>query len=621
MSNFVAGAIEDAKGRAFLARCARLLDVALQPIFELQTGALYGAEALTRGWADLGHDSAHALFDEANQLGVLARLEAQQMETAVEKVGLLKGPLAPHLFVNIDTRLLFSSTAVIDRLEAALRKAGRSRRLVTVELSERHDKSLEPVIADRIRQIRQRGFLLALDDFGVGVSDMRSLHDFDIDVIKIDRFFVDGVASDRRKRFLVGRMVELAHLLGQKALCEGVERSADLRVCQELGADLAQGYLLGAPETDMERVRTEPISLQELADGQASGGANARLVTELELIEPVHIADHISHVVARFRPPSHPPYCPIVGDQGEPVGVIREADLRPYVYAPHGLDLLKNKTEPVKIADLLRRYPVAKVDTDLSCLSDMLTDANCDGVLITEGVRYKGFLPAAALVRMEHARTLAAAQDANPLTGLPGNRVISGFLEDARASDSDRAICYFDFDNFKPFNDVYGFPIGDRAITMFSEILKKTFTEPGMVICHIGGDDFFVGAVAEPGSGLREKFVNAVLETRLRFSLSAESFYTPQDRAAGGFHALDRQGERRFFPLLSCSAGVICAEPSAKSTLDRVAWEIAEVKGLAKASPTGMAVTDLSEKGRSTAEIAQSPIGPVETFRTVQLSS
>lgn len=68
------------------------------------------------------------------------------------------------------------------------------------------------------------------------------------------------------------------------------------------------------------------------------------------------------------------------------------------------------------------------------------------------------------------------AQDQNPLTALPGNRAIGGFIAD-RCSDGDesRFFCYCDFDNFKPFNDKYGFNAGDHAITLFSALMRRYF--------------------------------------------------------------------------------------------------------------------------------------------------
>lgn len=593
----------ESSAQAFLKRCRAKLDVALQPIVELQTGALYGVEALTRGWREIGYDGPHDLFDAAADLGVLEELEANQIEKAVLKTERLDAPVPPHLFVNIDTRLLLTSMRVIDHVEAVARRVGRPRQLLTIELSERHDKAGERTVLDRIREIRRRGFLLALDDFGVGVSDMRSLHDFEIDVMKIDRFFVDGVATDRRKRFLVGRMIELAHLLGQKAVCEGVEREEDLQVCRDLGADLAQGYHLGRPETDLSRLRMRPHRPFGEALRDELPPAGDMVLSNLQRIEPLLHSSPLFAVIERFRQPGHPPHCPIVGDHGEPMGVVREADLRRFAFSPHGLDLLRNLNQPVKIADMLRRYPVADAGTDGARLAELLCDGDCDGIVITEGVRYLGFLPAAALVRLAHERSLAAAQDANPLTGLPGNRVVSAFLENATRKGGERVYCYFDFDCFKPFNDAYGFRIGDRAITLFADLLKQVFCGPENVICHVGGDDFFVGALADPGECLRERFLRAAIEARARFSRDAESLYCQEHREAGGVVARDRTGSERFYPLLSCSVGVIFAGADAARTLDGLAREIADIKRRAKASPSGVAAIDLTAEHRNATDI------------------
>ncbi len=89
---------------------------------------------------------------------------------------------------------------------------------------------------------------------------------------------------------------------------------------------------------------------------------------------------------------------------------------------------------------------------------------------------------------------LRQAQSQNPLTHLPANDAILDFIGRAAADRSvNHAFCHLDFNNFKPFNDVYGFHVGDRAIIMFAELLRAEFGHDNAFVGHIGGDDFFVG--------------------------------------------------------------------------------------------------------------------------------
>jgi len=111
---------------------------------------------------------------------------------------------------------------------------------------------------------------------------------------------------------------------------------------------------------------------------------------------------------------------------------------------------------------------------------------------------------------------------------------------------------YFDFDYFKPFNDRYGFRTGDRAILMFSEIMRRTLRS-ACFLGHIGGDDFFAGfRGADPEAALA-----AVAQAQRQFAHEMTSLYDAEARAAGSIMGADRSGNTRSFPLMRVSAAVV----------------------------------------------------------------
>ncbi|PIE52408.1 hypothetical protein CSA37_06375 [Candidatus Fermentibacteria bacterium] len=130
--------------------------------------------------------------------------------------------------------------------------------------------------------------------------------------------------------------------------------------------------------------------------------------------------------------------------------------------------------------------------------------------------------------------------DRSPLTGLPGNRSIAEYLNKHVISGEMTAV-YVDIENFKPFNDHYGFALGDAVIRRLAMILSESVCE--WFTGHIGGDDFICA-----GSG--SDFFSAVEEARHRFRSIIPGFYTKRDRAQGGIEAFDRRGSYRFFPML-----------------------------------------------------------------------
>ena len=106
-------------------------------------------------------------------------------------------------------------------------------------------------LADRARQEVQElhalGVHIAIDDFGTGFSSLGQLRHFPIDMIKVDRSFVQGVEHDAKDAAIAANLVSLAHALGLVAIAEGIESSGQLASLRELGCDLAQGYLFARP--------------------------------------------------------------------------------------------------------------------------------------------------------------------------------------------------------------------------------------------------------------------------------------------------------------------------------------------------------------------------------------
>jgi diguanylate cyclase (GGDEF)-like protein len=206
-------------------------------------------------------------------------------------------------------------------------------------------------------------------------------------------------------------------------------------------------------------------------------------------------------------------------------------------------------------------------------------------------------------------RELAEARDQNPLTRLPGNLKIAEVCAEALADPgAGIAFAYFDFDNFKPFNDRYGFRNGDRIIMLFADILKSTIRRPPGFIGHLGGDDFFASIPAPRG---REE-AEALREIAERFAREAVSFYSPEDRERGWIIGRDRAGIEQRVPLLTVSLAVVLLRPGARLDAEGLSEALAELKRCAKASPGRFALrvidpsSEASDIARGKSEAAES---------------
>jgi diguanylate cyclase (GGDEF)-like protein len=167
---------------------------------------------------------------------------------------------------------------------------------------------------------------------------------------------------------------------------------------------------------------------------------------------------------------------------------------------------------------------------------------------------------------------------ANPLTGLPGNQVITRQIEMAIASGKPFAACYADLDHFKPFNDEYGFEAGDQVIQELAEILSTALREGTdfAFLGHIGGDDFFF--LVDVAS-----WESRCQEILSRFDAAIPAHYRPEHREKGFIEAQNRQGEVVRYPIMTLSIGVVTNSQRAFTDPMQVSNLASEMKKYAKA--------------------------------------
>jgi len=178
--------------------------------------------------------------------------------------------------------------------------------------------------------------------------------------------------------------------------------------------------------------------------------------------------------------------------------------------------------------------------------------------------------------------------DTNPLSKLPGNPSIQARIERVLQSGKKFAVLYIDLNNFKAYNDIYGFEAGDRVIKTTANILVKTVL-PGEnsenFIGHIGGDDFIVITDFEDAEPLAKKIINA-------FNEISPSFYNKEDREKGYIIATDRQGNIKKFSLLSISIGIVHNNLRQITSYAQISNIGSELKKAAKNSNTSAYVID-----------------------------
>ncbi len=176
----------------------------------------------------------------------------------------------------------------------------------------------------------------------------------------------------------------------------------------------------------------------------------------------------------------------------------------------------------------------------------------------------------------ELERMYALALDANPLTGLPGNTSIVKRVSKAIEEGQPVCVVYADIDNFKAFNDAYGFSFGDDVIIMTAEIFAQVLSsEPDSFVGHIGGDDFVLLVPTDKVTDIANSIISS-------FDKRVRSVYSEKDRAVEGIQAIDRQGQLQTFPIMTISLACVELEPDKFSQFVEVNDACVEVKKKAK---------------------------------------
>ncbi|HPF35909.1 MAG TPA: EAL domain-containing protein [Candidatus Krumholzibacteria bacterium] len=230
------------------------LDLAYQPILDMEGGRIVGAEALLR-WhsAELGEVPPEQFIPVAESLGLIDALGHYVMRNACREAAAWNhgASLPRYVSINVSPQQ-FRDPDFLTVVESALLESGLPPELLLLEITESLliQDAEEPL--QIIRHLHELGVRLALDDFGTGYSSLSYLKRFPLQVLKIDRSFVQGVAHDANDRALVEAIIAMAGSLDLEVVGEGVETEAQLEFLRGQGVRLVQGFLYSRPVTSAE---------------------------------------------------------------------------------------------------------------------------------------------------------------------------------------------------------------------------------------------------------------------------------------------------------------------------------------------------------------------------------
>ena len=538
----------------------RLLQPRFQPVIDLAQSRIYGHESLIRGPSDSALHFPDALFAEARRQGLHPQLELASFRAGAH--GFHEARAQGKLFLNLSgSALIHYWTLWGDEMPLRLLKdCALEPTSIIVELTEQDPLSEHmAALGGAFACLRDYGMRIALDDYGVGNSNLQLWAEMQPDLVKIDRYFFRGIGQDDRKQNMVRAILKVAQHLGTAIVAEGIETAEDLAVVRELDIRYAQGWLLGRPEEALLTELTQPLrdSLRvrtptPLAQRSAGGTAASLKVEAPAALLDKHTNDDVHRL---FMEHKHLHAVAVIDADNRPVGIINRRDFSEHYAQRYTRELFGRDT----CSTFMNGEPVL-VDLNVSIdqLSHVLISEDqrylMDGLIITRDGRYDGLATGETLVRSVTEMRIEAARYANPLTSLPGNIPISRHIATLLDDAEDFTVCYGDLNNFKPFNDVYGYWRGDDMILLTAEVIKRHCDPLRDFVGHVGGDDFVV--LRSPD------WMERVQRIIAEFNDRAMDLYDDEGRRNGGIEAEDRYGVPRFFPFVTLGVGALTVTPS-----------------------------------------------------------
>lgn len=522
-----------------------------QPIISLRDGSMLGYEALSRVTGESFINNPDDLFYYANQCNRLWDLELLCRTKSLETAFLNSNqPLNTKLFVNVNPNIMHDMKFRQGFTKEYLSQYGITPENIIFEITERNAVNDMNSFKSTVNHYKEQTYKIAIDDAGAGYSGLNLISDIQPHFIKLDMNLIRHINSDSIKFALVKSMIELSHMANIHLIAEGIETIEEMETLINLGVHYGQGYFIQRPKEEMCPISSEVIQIlkdinrkkNHTFGNQVNGIYIENLTADSATISP---NTRVEQVFEIFKDnPSVLGLC--IVKNNTVLGVISKARFTLKLSGRYGFSLYQKKP----ITSLMETdFLEVDYQTPVSAVSHIAmsrpADKLYDFIIVTKNSEYLGTVTIKDLLQKTTEIEVVNAKHQNPLTGLPGNVIIEQKINRSISSDEKYSILYLDIDNFKAYNDVYGFENGDMIIKLLSStIIKNVSTH--QFIGHIGGDDF----VIIMNNFNIEPVCKAIIED---FERDVLNYYTENDIKNGYIITQNRHGQTEKFPLISLS--------------------------------------------------------------------
>ncbi|WP_432401803.1 GGDEF domain-containing protein [Wukongibacter sp. M2B1] len=555
-----------------------LVTTLFQPVVSLKTGDIIGYEALGRGPKNSLVHRPVDLLSLATKHNKQIELELLFKKNAIEKIKSSKNNLL--FFINVESNTITNYTFSNNLTNKLLTDYNISPSSIVFEITEKTAIEDYDSFKSALEYCCSQGFRIALDDVGSGLSGMKAIKEIHPNFLKIDIDLIREIDRDNFKQAIVNSFVSLATATNIKLIAEGIETREELETLIRLGVYGGQGYFLQKPcEVFLDipnKVMDTILDYNNfLNNSSIYNNTYSYIGSIVEQNKSFNIGTPCGVIKSYFERSNLDGAC--ITNNDLPVGLIMSHNLDSSLAHQYGIALYYNR--PIS---LIMDYSALIVDyqTPINIVSEQAMSRpdkkTYDNIIVTKNSKYFGIVSVKKLLQYAISFEKSYARELNPLTQLPGNVIINRVLNDAITLNRICCILYFDLDNFKVYNDLYGFENGDKVIKLTADIINKNIKSDfpyTSFVGHIGGDDFvsLIECRIEDCEVLCEKIIS-------EFDKSILDCFNEIDRKNKYIAAEDRNGKLKNFNLTSLSIAGFYGNPKDFNTVENFAKFMGTIK-------------------------------------------
>ncbi|MGN0907665.1 MAG: EAL domain-containing protein, partial [Bullifex sp.] len=471
--------------------------VYLQPKYSLITNTMAGAEALVRWihpeWGFMSPGEFIPLFEKNGFITKLDLWVCEKVCSLMRKwqdAGLDPVPVS----VNISRRDIFQAD-IVSKLTEITSVWGIEPELLHIEITESAYSDQPQAIVSAVEKLKDRGFIIEMDDFGSGYSSLNMLNELRIDILKLDMKFIQNEMKKSAGRSILRFVMNLAHWMGLSVVAEGVETAEQVKRLRLISCDYVQGYFF-----------SRPLPSDEFEALLSSQGGSCEM--NVPLLQDNGQEDEKCIIAVADEDESY---------RNRVIGTFAgEYDVRAFD-TPEGLtSMLSGRDSAVRAIILSRTLPGGGFDRVmkfirrdpafwkipvLTTLQGGIAHEELPDLMDSDDFLCK-YHPMSDLkhrvghliknAQTEERRILLEDEASRDfLTGLLNRRGLQIAIDQVRRDELPVSLLLFDLDDLKKVNDTYGHEKGDMMLRTFADIVRKN-TRSYDITCRYGGDEFLV---------------------------------------------------------------------------------------------------------------------------------